>query len=311
MRDDDQPIVLCGSLDDSHIRAVYERLREANREPVVLDAQQFPGSLRVNLGDQPDDIRLDDVRIGRPAAVYLRSLYQDPAGYGVDAEQSMSADWRRTLIRFQERNTLLSALLYRWEAAGVAIYNPLSTRRNITKPFQLALLARAGLPVPRTLWSNDPEEVRRFAALGPVIYKPVSGGAYTQQLTGRDLTSQRLAKLSAAPVTFQELLPGDDIRVYVIDGEVKARLRIVTEALDFRQAEESIECIDLPAAVDAQCIGATAVLGLRYTGMDLKADAEGTLRILELNPSAMFLGFDEMAGTDVEGDLVAALLSHR
>jgi glutathione synthase/RimK-type ligase-like ATP-grasp enzyme len=310
MSDRTRHIVLCGSLDDGHVRAVHDRLREAGREPLVLDSQRFPGSLRVNLGEDPGDIRLDGVTIGRPGAVYLRSLYQNPAGYGVDAEQAMAADWRQTLLKFQERNTLLSAILYRWEEAGVAIYNPLSVQRNITKPFQLALLAGAGLPVPRTLWSNDPEEVRRFAEQGPVIYKPISGGAHTRMLTDEDLSPQRLAKLSAAPVTFQALLPGDDIRVYVIDGKVVARLRIVTQALDFRQAEEAVESISLPASVDEQCVRAAAVLGLRYTGMDLKADADGDYRILELNPSAMFLGFDRMAGTDVGGDLVAALLSH-
>lgn len=310
MGNDRRPVVLCGSLGDSHVRALHDRLREAGQEPLLLDSQRFPGSLRVNLGDRPEDIRIDGVRVPLPAAVYLRSLYQSPAGYGVDASREMEADWRRTLAKYRERNTLLSAILYRWECAGVPIYNPLSVQRNITKPFQMALLSAAGLPVPRTLWSNDPDEVRRFAAQGPVIYKPVCGGASTQMLQDADLIPERLNKLSAAPVTFQELLPGDDIRVYVIDGGVVARMRILTNALDFRQNEQAIEPVKLSDEIDAQCIRAADVLGLRYTGMDLKADAQGSLRILELNPSAMFLGFDHMAGTDVGGELANALLSH-
>jgi glutathione synthase/RimK-type ligase-like ATP-grasp enzyme len=304
------PVVLCGSLGDPHVLGLHDRLRKAGREPLLLDSQRFPGSLRVNLGDRPDDIRIDGVGVPRPAAVYLRSLYQSPAGYGVDASRDMEADWRRTLAKYKERNALISAILYRWEAAGVPVYNPLSAQRNITKPFQMALLSAAGLPVPRTLWSNDPEEVRRFAGEGPTIYKPVTGGARTQPLLDTDLCSERLDKLSAAPVTFQELLPGDDIRVYVIDRRVVARMRILSQALDFRQNEESIEPVTLPAEVDAQCIKAADVLGLRFTGMDLKADVNGQLRILELNPSAMFLGFDERAGTDVGGQLANALMSH-
>ena len=39
------------------------------------------------------------------------------------------------------------------------------------------------------------------------------------------------------------------------------------------------------------------MLGLRWSGIDLKADAAGTLKFLELNPSPMFLGFDRNAGT--------------
>lgn len=310
MGSDQRPIVLCGSPGDSQVRALHDRLCGAGRKPLLLDSQRFPGSLRISLGERPDDIRIDGTRVPRPAAVYLRSLYQSPGDYGVDASAEMAANWRRTLAKYKERNTLLSAIVYRWEAAGVPVYNPLSVQRNITKPFQLALLSAAGLPVPRTLWSNDPTEVRRFAEQGPVVYKPVSGGASTRRLGDADLRPERLDRLSAAPVTFQELLPGEDIRVYVIDGQVVARLRIVTDALDFRQNEQAIEPVCLPPAIDAQCVRAAGVLGLRYTGMDLKADAQGTLRILELNPSAMFVGFDRMAGTDVEGALAAALLSH-
>lgn len=310
MSNNETVIALCGSLDDSHVRAIQDRLRAANHEPFVLDSQRFPGSLRVTLGEREEAIRIDGERLHRPAAVYLRSLYQSPVNFGVDAEQDMHRDWRQTLMKYRERNTLLSSILYRWEELGVPIYNPASVQRNITKPFQMMLLSRAGLPVPRTLWSNDPDEVRRFAAQHPVIYKPVSGGAKTRLLSERDLAESRLSKLSSAPVTFQELLPGDDIRVYVIDSKVVACMRIVTEALDFRQNEESIEPIDLPGKVQDQCINAAQILGLRYTGMDLKADSEGTLRILELNPSAMFLGFDKLAGTDVGGALANALLSH-
>lgn len=310
MRSNQRPVVLCGSLDDAHVLAIRDGLRAAGREPFVLDAQRFPGALPVNLGERAGDIEIDGTVLGRPAAVYLRSLYPSPAGYGVDAERDMLADWRRTLVKFQERTTLLSAVLYRWEAAGVPFYNPLSVQRNITKPFQLALLATAGLPVPRTLWSNDPDAVRRFAAGGPVIYKPVAGGASTRRLLDSDLSDERLARLAAAPVTFQELLTGDDVRVYVIDGRVVATMRILTKALDFRQNEDGIEPVVLPREVREQCIEAARILGLRFTGMDLKAGADGRLRILELNPSAMFLGFDRMAGTDVGDCLVRALLTH-
>jgi glutathione synthase/RimK-type ligase-like ATP-grasp enzyme len=308
--DDAHPIVLVGSLGDSHVHAIHERLCLAGRNPYVLDAQAFPAELRISVGDGDDDISIGGTHLPRPAAVYVRSLYQSPSGYGVDAEQEMHEDWRRTLIKYHERNTLLTSILYRWEESGVPLYNPLSAQKNITKPYQLALLSRAGLPVPRTLWSNDPDEVRQFAARGPTIYKPVSGGAATQQLQENDLTPDRLRKLSAAPVTFQELLTGEDIRVFVIDGRVVARLRIVTDALDFRQNEEAVETVTLPKAVDQQCIDAARILGLRFTGMDLKADAAGTLRILELNASAMFLGFDQLAGTDVAGSLTDALMAH-
>lgn len=304
------PIVIVGSLRDDHCRAVHERLRARGHEPFVLDAQRFPEELPIALGQALDDIVIEGRRMGRPAAAYVRSLYQSPAGYGVDADEAMKEDWRRTLTAFRERSTLLAAVLLRWERLGVPLYNPTTSSTNITKPYQLALLQAAGLPVPISLWSNDPAAVLAFCREHEAIYKPVAGGAATRKVEPRDLEPERLARLGAAPVCFQELLPGDDVRVYVIDGRIVCALRIETEAIDFRQHETRIDPIELPAEVAAQCIRAAEVIGLRYTGMDVKADRHGVQKILELNPSAMFLGFESRAGVDIGGALCDALAAH-
>lgn len=306
----DSPIVIVGSLEDAHARAVYEGVRARGHEPVVLDAQRFPEELPIALGTAADDVVVDGRRLGRPAAAYVRSLYQSPAGFGVDADEAMKDDWRRTMAAFRERSTLLSSILLRWEHEGAALYNPTSASANITKPYQLARLHAAGLPVPATLWSNDPEAVRRFCSEHEAIYKPVAGGAATRKVEPRDLEPERLDKLRAAPVCFQELLPGDDVRVYVIDGRVVCAMRIETEAIDFRQNETRVDAIELSDEVKAWCVRAADVIGLRYTGMDIKGDRHGAYKILELNPSAMFLGFESRAGVEIGGPLCDALCSH-
>lgn len=84
---------------------------------------------------------------------------------------------------------------------------------------------------------------------------------------------------------------------------------IASDAIDFRGHELALA----PHPIDDRrreiCVRAAAVLGLRFTGMDVKLDSRGEPRILELNPSPMFLGFDQRAGTDVLGALCAALAS--
>jgi glutathione synthase/RimK-type ligase-like ATP-grasp enzyme len=306
----DPTIVIVGSLEDDHARAVHEGVLQRGHQPFVLDAQRFPEDLPIALGHAMESIEIDGRRIGRPAAAYVRSLYQSPAGFGVDADEAMKEDWRRTTLAFRERSTLLSSILLRWEAAGTALYNSVSVGNNITKPYQLALLQAAGLPVPETLWTNDPAAVRRFCSEQPRIYKPVAGGAATRKVEPRDLTDERLARLAGAPVCFQELLPGDDVRVYVIDGRVVCALRILTDAIDFRQHEQRIDAITLDPEVARQCVRAAEVIGLRYTGLDIKADREGRYKFLELNPSAMFLGFEARAGVDIRGPLCDALVAH-
>jgi len=309
MSSDTGPIVLVGPGRDDHIQAIRHLLEGMGEEPFLLDPLQFPASQRISMGTNSAAITVDGVDLGKPGAVYIRSMQQSPIAYGSQAE--LGDDWRRTLTLLQERNTLLNALVFRWEAMGVPMYNPFSSQRAITKPFQLALLQGAGLPVPKTLWTNDPDDVEDLAAETSLIYKPVTGGAQTRVATSEDLSPERLAHLAAAPVTFQELLPGDDIRVFLIDGEVVAQYRIVTpsEAIDYRQNELAIENIQLPEETLSRCRRACDVIGLRFTGMDLKYDARGDAKILELNNSPMFLGFDARAGTDIAGRLASALLA--
>jgi len=300
------PIVIIAPEHDWHAQAVRDRLHAMGAEAMILDTGRFPDQMRISLGEQLDDVEIDGRRI-TPAAVYLRDLALNPSGPASGLAAEMTADWRRTMAALHERADFVMSLLHRWEAAGVPVYNPLSAFPRITKPYQIALLAAAGLPVPVTSWTNDPDRVRTLAAAGPLIYKPVVGGAATRAVDERDLGDDRLALLRAAPVCFQQRMPGSDVRVYVVDGEVVASIAIASDAIDFRGHELGMQVFPLDDRLREICIRATAVLGLRFTGMDLKLDAHGEPKILELNPSAMFVGFDQQAGTDVLGALCAAL----
>ena len=302
-------VVLVGSEDDDHVRAVGDALRKRGVEPVLLDSLRFPNGPRLSMGPGIEETSLDGRDLGRPGAVYLRSLYLTPLAFGVDASKDMEEDWRTTLVIFREKAEVLLSVCRRWEALGVPIYNPITVSDAVRKPYQMSLLANAGLPVPRTLWTNDPDAVRRFAAGERVAYKPVAGGAATRELAPEDLTERRLSSLSNAAVTFQELLPGTDVRVFVLDGEIISAHRIVTESLDYRQNEEKVESITLTSEVAEVCLRAAAATQLHFTGIDLKTASDGRPRILELNPSPMFLGFDHLAGTDVLGRLVSALIT--
>ena len=303
-------VVLVGSASDEHVAAIHASLQARGVTTVVLDSLTFPATPRLTLGADPDDIRIDDLYAGRPSAVYLRSLYLSPLAFGVDMDKEMSDDWRTALVILREKAEVLVAVMRRWEAMGLPIYNPLSASDAVRKPYQMAELARAGLPVPETLWTNDPAAVRRLASGRRIAYKPIAGGAATRELAASDLDDAKLARLANAPVTFQELLAGRDVRVFILDGRVVAAFQIHSQALDYRQNEDKVESVALDPAVARICLTAASITGLRFTGMDLKETADGTPKILELNPSPMFLGFDHMGGTNVQGALVDTLAAH-
>lgn len=306
----DRPVVLVGSPRDAHVEALYESLREAGVDVLVADTLSFPESVRISLGHAIDSITIEDREVGRPAAVYVRDTYVHPLSFGVDVADEMDQDWRRTLVAFREKGQMLVPMLTRWTELGIPMYNSASRDWRNSKGFQVAALHQAGLPVPRTLWTNDPAAVRRFADGGRLVYKPVAGGAATRELGPDDLTDERLRALSGAPVTFQELLEGDNYRVYCLDGRVIAQIRVTSEEIDFRQNETTVEETELPVEVQEQCLKAAEIIGMRWTGMDLRADATGALKFLELNSSPMFLGFDARAGTKIRETFVARLAEH-
>ena len=304
------PVVLVGSPEDAHVAAVRRALDARGTENLIVDVSRYPDDYRISLGDPLESIEIEGAELGRPAAVYVRDLHSNALSPWLDIAAEMEQNWRRTLVALREKAQVTFSLLARWAELGVAVYNPPSPEWRLAKPFQLAVLEDAGLPVPATLWTNDPDEVRRFAEGRRVAYKPVAGGAATKELTPEDLTDERLRTLRGAPVTFQQLLEGDNFRVYCLDGKVVGSFRITSETVDFRQNEETVEQATLPKEVLDRCLVAAETLGLRWTGMDLRDDGTGTLRFLELNSSPMFLGFDARAGTDVLGALVGALASH-
>lgn len=306
----DRPVVLIGSPRDAHVEALFESLEERGVDVVVADTLSFPDDFRISLGHEIDSITIEDRPVGRPAAVYVRDTYVHPLSFGVDVSDEMDRDWRRTLVAFREKGQMLVPVLTRWTELGIPMYNPASRDWRNSKGFQIAALHQAGLPVPRTLWTNDPDAVRRFAGGGRVVYKPVAGGAATRELGPEDLTDERLRTLKGAPVTFQELLEGDNFRVYCLDGRVIAQIRVTSKEIDFRQNEDIVEETELSPEVQAQCLKAAEVIGMRWTGMDLRADLTGTLKFLELNSSPMFLGFDARAGTKIHETLVDRLAEH-
>lgn len=303
-------VVIVGSPIDAHVTAVAAAVTQSGAEAVVFDSLSYPDGPAVTLGESLAQITLNGADIGRPASVYVRDVYGHPLAIGIDAAAEMAADWRRTLIAFREKSQVLFSALARWDELGVPMYNPTAPDWRYSKPMQMGVLHAAGLPVPRTIWTNDGEAVRAFAEGGPVAYKPVAGGAATKELGPSDLTDERLRALRGAPVTFQELLSGDNYRVYVLDGEVLACYRITSPELDYRQNEEVLEQVELPTTVIEQCLRGAEVLKMRWSGIDLRDNGAGNLKFLEFNSSPMFMGFDARTGTDILGALGSALARH-
>lgn len=276
----------------------------------------------------------------------LFDLGRYPAGYGLtmrwaDGAQSgyfSGPDWRLEIeaisgayVRFlgpegrmlaadlpepQARELQLeadTALMFALDDLPCAVVNRMGGgMSNNSKPHQLLLIARAGLRVPPTLVTTDPDAVEAFRAEhGELIYKSASGVRSIVRRLDADHAA-RLGLLRNGPAQFQTFIPGCNVRVHTV-GERLFATRVRSEATDYRYAGQEgasveMEPAELPADVAAACLRVSCELGLVHAGIDLKETPDGEWYCFEVNPCPGFLYYERNTGQPIS--LALAELLH-
>lgn len=301
-------VALVGPSDDRQVRAVAAALDARETDWVVWNSDQWPGEtpLSFEIASGIQTTVGTPVVLNELSAVYFRRIGFDPR----DPEfEDTLCDRPYSLVnQLREYRGLMISVLQYLETSGVPVVNsPHTMSIHGMKPYQLAVFADADLSVPETLTTNDPDEVATFVdRVGEAIYKPVAGGGYARLVTPTDLSMDRLERLANAPVQFQERLDGTNYRVFVVDGEAVATVRVHSEELDYRTGEHTVEVAAPNAPIEQCAVRAADCLGLDFSGVDFVV-GDDDFGILEANPSPMFVGFDEQAGTDIAGHLASYL----
>jgi len=204
----------------------------------------------------------------------------------------------------------LVAGLYLLAAPDAFWVNPPPIRRAELKPVQLHEAARAGLTVPHTLMSNDPERIRRFLGEHPgrAVYKPFFPAQWDQDdrvallltnaVTPDDLPSDEVLRLS--PGIFQEKVEkSHELRVTIL-GEHVVTARLLSQEsestlLDWRAGAGKIrvEPDRLPDEVERACLRLMRGLGIVFGCFDFIVTPEGEHVFLEVNPAGQFLWVEE------------------
>lgn len=305
-------VALLGMGDDAELKTLAERL--GKRVDVhIWDLQDWPGETPLSICQRSGktEVTIDN----RVAVDSLDAVFVDKVGFSVLHDRFQDSLEERPYSLCNQlreyRGTMLSTLQI-LEDRGVRVVNSTYSRGSrMRKPGQLATLAAAGLPVPESLTTNDPDAVKRFQSeVDEVVYKPVAGRGYARLLDADESNDVKFERLANSPVLFQQRIDGDDLRVYVVDGEVVAAGRIVNEAetIDLRLENHTVESVTLRPEIERVAVKTAEELGLSFTGIDIIAD-DDEFTILEANSAPMFVNFDEMAGTDVAGALADLLAS--
>ncbi|MBB6171671.1 ATP-grasp ribosomal peptide maturase [Nocardiopsis mwathae] len=185
------------------------------------------------------------------------------------------------------------------------VNDPVAASRAEYKPAQLAAAAEAGLPVPDTLVTSDPQAAHDWAKqlARPIVYKPLSGVWHADEGRLRLMYTTPIEdpddlldpRLSLTAQMFQERVPlGFAVRATVV-GERVFAARIDTDSPqaqeDWRSDYDSLRhsVFELPDAVSAGLVDLHRRLGLVYGAADLiYNDLSGRFVFLETNQNGEF-----------------------
>lgn len=196
------------------------------------------------------------------------------------------------------------------------------------KQLQLQVARSLGLDTPRTLISNNPEAVRKFAreCESGMITKMLSSFAiyeegkekvvFTTPVRPEDI--ENLDGLRFCPMTFQEKIPkalelrttivGKRVFTASIDSQSRDRARD-----DWRRQGialiNSWECYNLPQDVEAKLLQLMDRLGLTYGAIDFIVTPDGRHVFLEVNPVGEFFWLEKCPGLPISRAIADVLLS--
>ena len=210
-----------------------------------------------------------------------------------------------------------TAVVRQFEMMGVfsTTYSQ-SIVRSRDKLRSLQLLSGAGLPMPKTAFTNYSKEEKSLidhVGGAPVIIKLLEG---TQGL-GVVLAETRKAAQSVieafhglrARIIVQEFIKeakASDLRVFIVDGKVVGAMKRTGLEGEFRSNLHrggQAEVIKLSRQEKSVAIKAANTMGLSVAGVDLLQSSRGPL-ILEVNSSPGLEGIENATGVDIAGKIV-------
>lgn len=298
-----QRVAILTRHDDFHAYVARQVLAERDVECsiVLTDSMAWDGGLSWSIADAtldeatPSVVRDADgreVAVAELDVVWWRRLTGEPR------IPVAIPDGAQELVVNDCRAALLGMLLT--DFGGTWISHPEATRTAQNKLLQLKVARRAGLRIPRTLVSQDPDTVRRFCRGQGyrVIAKTVAGAQATPVMAGLvtpEMLTDEAIRLS--PAIYQEFVPGSrHLRVCCFGREVHTAL-LETETLDWRYPlDAEVRPYRLDDQTEARVVRVVEDLGLRMGIMDLKLAPDGTPVWLEINPQGQFVFLEGMCG---------------
>ena len=255
------------------------------------------------------------VRVLDPLRCYMRIA---PGGFALHYRGRALSGFDAVIPRIGASISFYgTAVLRQFELMGVVTASPSdAVLRARDKLRCLQLLAGAGVPMPQTVFGDNPDDTADLLAMlgdAPHVIK-LNEGAQGQ---GVVLVEKRAATQSVieafrglyANFLVQEFIAeadGRDLRCFVVGERVVAAMERCAVSGDFRanlHRGGSASAVRLSAAERRLAVRAAKVLGLGVAGVDLLRSARGPL-LLEVNASPGLEGIEAASGIDVATTII-------
>ncbi len=188
--------------------------------------------------------------------------------------------------------------------------------RSRDKLRSLQILSRAGLGLPKTVFSNyskDVSEVVEAVGGAPLVIKLLEGtqGLGVVLADNKNSAESILEAFNGlqARVIVQEFIKeagGADIRVFIVDGVVVGAMKRQGKEGEFRSNLHrggSANIIELTDEEENAALKAAKAMGLGIAGVDLLQSSRGPL-ILEVNSSPGLEGIEKATGKDIANHII-------
>jgi MvdC family ATP-grasp ribosomal peptide maturase len=198
-------------------------------------------------------------------------------------------------------------------------------RKAEDKLYQLRTAQSVGLVTPRTLISNDPQEVQDFyhSLEGDIVAKMITpltvnmeGNTpfvHTSRIGPGDL--QHLETLRHSPMAFQEYIPKEyELRIIYVDGELftgALHWKTPGEApVDWRTPDQQVfkwEHFNIPETLADKIRALMKQMGLYFGALDVILTPGGQYVFLEVNPAGEWGMLERDLGLTISDAIANAL----
>ncbi len=314
----DLVLILTNTRDDS-TDPVIDHLRSMNQPFVRFDTENFPADDLLTIKANGREIT---------SKLICSSVHLDTASI-------KSIWWRRPMSSRIQTEVHPGHMQFIQDESEIALWSLYSLLSDIfwmnhplvgsrllehNKLYQLKIASIVGLKTPRTLLTNDPQDVLNFVIEqgGSAAMKIVKGNfflkknkdehlfVFTQRISEETVKSH-FDEIRMAPVMVQEYIPksvelrvtvvGEKVFACAIDSQNSERTKDDWRRYDFDNVKHSPH--NLPLDIQNKLVALLRFWGLGFGACDLILTPSGEYIFLEINPNGQWYWIEQLTGMPI------------